>query len=179
MRKQCILALMGILLSNVDGSVIFPFHNSESPASNRRFGQDRECRRQRNTGTFWYPRRNTPNAVQLPTSSLLPNSSNMPLAFSSVQPGSWVLLATALGYVGNKLRSESVTRALYFWVHAGPIVVHYKFTRWFLDKTKAPLEKRDRVYNTLHDKYCQKSLDIALHLKGLYVKVGVLCYVYW
>jgi hypothetical protein len=103
----------------------------------------------------------------------------MPLAFSSVQPGSWVLLATALGYVGNKLRSESVTRALYFWVHAGPIVVHYKFTRWFLDKTKAPLEKRDRVYNTLHDKYCQKSLDIALHLKGLYVKVGVLCYVYW
>lgn len=80
--------------------------------------------------------------------------------------GRLVLIAAGLGYVGTKLRSEAVNRAMYFWVNAGPIIAHYKFTRWYLGKTKAPLERRDQVYNKLHEKYCGKSMEIALHLKG-------------
>lgn len=98
--------------------------------------------------------------------------SSPPLAFSPVTSGGIVLLASAIGYIGHKLNSEAVKRALFFWVHAGPIVAHYKFTRWYLHKTNAPLERRDRVYNSLHDRYCDKCIDIALHLKGLYVKVS-------
>jgi aarF domain-containing kinase len=70
------------------------------------------------------------------------------------------------------LQSESVNRACYFWFHAGPVVCHYKFTRWYLSRTNAPLQKRDRVYNALHDRYCRRCLNIALHLKGLYVKIA-------
>ena len=94
------------------------------------------------------------------------------LAFSPAQSGGAAAAIAAVAYLGSRLATESVKRAVYFWIHAGPIVMHYKFTRWYLGQTKATLEKRDRVYNELHDRYCQKSLDIALHLKGLYAKVG-------
>lgn len=94
------------------------------------------------------------------------------LAFSPYYQASVCLsLVAALGYIGQKLQSESVKRAVYFWFHAGPVVFHYKFARWHLSRTRAPLQKRDFVYNSLHDRYCQRCLDIALHLRGLYVKV--------
>ncbi|KAG7356579.1 ABC1 family-domain containing protein [Nitzschia inconspicua] len=78
----------------------------------------------------------------------------------------------ALVCIGKMIQSEAVQRALYFWVHAGPIVAHYKFAKWWLTKTKAPLQKRDRVYQRLHNQYAGKSFDIALKLKGLYVKIA-------
>lgn len=93
------------------------------------------------------------------------------LAFTPLHAALGISTAAALGYIGQKLQSESVRRALYFWYHAGPVVLHYKFTRWYLAWTRAPLGKRDLVYNSLHDRYCQRCLDIALHLKGLYIKV--------
>ena len=92
----------------------------------------------------------------------------MPFAFASIywKSGTWVLAAAAFATIGKSLQSEAFQRAMYFWVHAGPIVAHYKFTRWWLRKIKAPLERRDRVYNALHDRYCVPSFRIALHLKG-------------
>lgn len=93
------------------------------------------------------------------------------LAFTPYQASLSLSLLAALGYIGRTLQSESVKRAMYFWFHAGPVVFHYKFTRWHLTRTRAPLHKRDQVYNSLHDRYCQRCLDIALHLRGLYVKV--------
>ncbi len=93
------------------------------------------------------------------------------LAFTPYQASLSLSLLAALGCIGQTLQSESVKRAMYFWFHAGPVVFHYKFTRWHLTRTRAPLHKRDRVYNGLHDRYCQRCLDIALHLRGLYVKV--------
>jgi aarF domain-containing kinase len=68
--------------------------------------------------------------------------------------------------------SEPARRAVYFWRHAGPMVVHYKFTEWWLEKSEAPLERRNLVYGKLHDRYSEPSLEIILHLKGLYVKIG-------
>jgi aarF domain-containing kinase len=68
--------------------------------------------------------------------------------------------------------SEPARRAMYFWRHAGPMVVHYKFTEWWLGKSEAPLERRNLVYGKLHERYAEPSLEIILHLKGLYVKIG-------
>ena len=68
-------------------------------------------------------------------------------------------------------KSEAAQRACYFWKRAGPIVGHYKFTQWWLNTSKAPIEKRHVVYKSLHDRYCGPSLELILSLKGLYVKV--------
>ena len=86
----------------------------------------------------------------------------------------WVVGTTAAGATlkhihGNR---EATKRALFFWTRAGPMVVHYRFTQWWLGATTANRERRDRVYNVLHERYCQPSLDIILHLKGLFVKIG-------
>jgi aarF domain-containing kinase len=82
------------------------------------------------------------------------------------------LLATSCLMAGRVATSEPARRALYFWRHAGPMVVHYKFTEWWLGKSEAPLERRNHVYGKLHDRYSEPSLQIILHLKGLYVKIG-------
>ena len=66
--------------------------------------------------------------------------------------------------------SQPIRRALYFWTRAGPIVVHYKFTQWWL--RNSPRTHRDQVYDRLNDTYCQPSLQICLHLQGLFTKIG-------
>ncbi|CAB9508559.1 protein kinase UbiB [Seminavis robusta] len=69
-------------------------------------------------------------------------------------------------------KSEAAQRACFFWQKAGPIVAHYKFTQWWLRTRKAPIERRHAVYQSLHNRYCEPCLDLALDLKGLYVKMG-------
>jgi hypothetical protein len=69
-------------------------------------------------------------------------------------------------------KSEPVRRATYFWRHAGPIVAHYKLTNNWLSLCRADQEDRDRAFEVLHDQYAQPALNIALHLRGLYVKLG-------
>jgi aarF domain-containing kinase len=82
------------------------------------------------------------------------------------------LLATSCLFAVKVVASEPARRAFCFWRHAGPMVVHYKFTEWWLESSQAPLEKRNHVYGKLHDRYSQPSLEIILQLKGLYVKMG-------
>ena len=82
-----------------------------------------------------------------------------------------ILAAVAVGGL-RIITSERFKRAIYFWKRAGPVVAHYKFTQWWLDVSGAPLEKRDYVYDTLHNKYCDSTMELILHLKGLYVKLG-------
>mgnify|MGYP006345002021 FL=1 len=89
----------------------------------------------------------------------------------------WVFLGTAavlgLGAALRKIqKSEPIQRALYFWKHAGPIIAHYKFTKWWLNVQKVHGVQRDAIFEELHDRYAQPALDIALHLTGLYVKLG-------
>lgn len=86
-----------------------------------------------------------------------------------------LLLGTvATGGIFHFLRSngEATRRAVYFWTRAGPMVIHYRFTQWWLGASHANRAKRDVVYGSLHDRYCHPCLDIILHLKGLYVKIG-------
>jgi aarF domain-containing kinase len=80
-------------------------------------------------------------------------------------------LAFSISYVGCRLQqSEPLRRATYFWRHAGPIVLHYKWVKGRV-KGKSQVE-RDFAFEQLHDQYNQPALAIALHLKGLYVKLG-------
>lgn len=85
---------------------------------------------------------------------------------------SGLLAVTTIHVIRKLYTSEPVRRAGYFWRHAGPIVAHYKFTQRWLKFQQADQEKRDRVYEELHNRYCQPALDIAFHLRGLYVKMG-------
>ena len=85
----------------------------------------------------------------------------------------WLLVGGVVYQSQKALRSEAFRRATRFWVKVGPMVVHYKFTRWWLTKvTKAPLETRDAVYQVLHETYSVVAMDVALELKGLYVKIA-------
>jgi len=84
-------------------------------------------------------------------------------------------LTSAAIYIAGRRkisRSEPTRRAITFWKSAGPMVAHYKFTEWWLDSTKAPLEHRNMVYGQLHDRYSTPALNIILKMKGLYVKIG-------
>jgi hypothetical protein len=159
----------------VEGSVISPSaRQTDSQRKRPRWiekSRDARKQQQQRARSSLYSARTVARKVTKEGFSPAIVSSSMPLAFFDARQGGWFLVGTAaLGYLSNKLRSEAVSRAFYFWSHAGPIVAHYKFTRWFLRKTKAPLEKRDQVYNALHDKYCQQSIDIALHLKGKFIQ---------
>jgi hypothetical protein len=175
MRKSALVILTSITfcwLSRAEGSVVFPRDNDlfSRLRRNPRTREDAQSRKSQRLGlpmsTFQYRQSQVPAAANYP---------RIPLAFSGVnvlgRSGSWLLAAAALVQVSNCLRSEALSRAVHFWVKAGPIVAHYKFTSWWLRKIKAPLEKRDDVYNILHNRYCNPSLDLVLDLKGLYVKV--------
>jgi hypothetical protein len=179
MRQSVLVILTTITfcwLSRAEGSVVFPRDNDI-------FSRLRRNPRTREDGQGTKPRRlrltkDRPMSIFQRRQSQVPAAANyqrMPLAFSGVnvirRSGPWLVAAVALVQAANCLRSEALNRAVHFWVKAGPIVAHYKFTRWWLRKTKAPLEKRDAVYNILHNRYCNPSLNIALDLKGLYVKV--------
>ena len=91
----------------------------------------------------------------------------------SVSP-TFLVGTAATGGIVHFIRSngEATRRAFYFWSRAGPMVIHYRFTQWWLEASHADRLKRDQVYNTLHNRYCHPCLDIILHLKGLYVKIG-------
>lgn len=169
-RAMCISLLLSALIAGTDSSVIFLGGTCPSTCDGARRSLDRRKRRVPNHQQWGKSCQVRERRSGI--SKLSATSTHMHLAFTPVQAGKFLSLAAVVGYLAKQLRSESFSRAIYFWFHAGPVVAHYKFTRWYLEKTKAPLEKRDLVYNSLHDKYCIPCLDIALHLKGLYVKIA-------
>lgn len=167
--------IVATFVGTIHGSVIFPLDHNELLTVSSRPHHSRTRRLARRHREY-FQRRNhsfstTDRRNVFLTTTMHKGVGSLPLAFTPLQAGKFLSVAALIGCIGKKLQSESFTRALYFWIHAGPVVMHYKFTRWYLTKTKAPLEKRDIVYNTLHDKYCDRCLNIALQLKGLYVKV--------
>lgn len=86
-----------------------------------------------------------------------------------------ILIGTGLLAAGTAvkcLRSEAVRRAVYFWTTAGPMIGHYKWTQWWLGASRADRAHRDVVYERMHNRYAEPALDIVVHLKGLYCKIG-------
>lgn len=91
---------------------------------------------------------------------------------SSPQPTTYIVGAAALGVLAKVYSSEPIHRCCYFWSHVGPIIVHYKFAKWWMKISNKGIARRDYVFDALHTKYSQPSLDVILHLRGLYVKIG-------
>jgi hypothetical protein len=167
MRTFCLGTILWIVLPFAHGSAVSP-PGGYTP-------RDRRNRNSRHP--IWHQKIHSDGdvgmAISRPISPEECGQSAMASVVLGQKGGAVVLLACAAVVRFRKmLKSESFGRASYFWFHAGPIVAHYKFAKWWLTKTKAPLEKRNHVYNSLHDNYCNRALQIALHLKGLYVKVS-------
>jgi aarF domain-containing kinase len=89
----------------------------------------------------------------------------------SLQP--IVLVASTFALIGKTVTSQPARRALYFWRRFGPIVAHYKFAQWWLNHRHAdsPAIRHD-VYERLHTRYAQPTMETIVHLRGLFVKVG-------
>jgi predicted unusual protein kinase regulating ubiquinone biosynthesis (AarF/ABC1/UbiB family) len=80
--------------------------------------------------------------------------------------------ALATTVVVKCIRSEAVRRAVYFWRVAGPMIGHYKWTQFWLGISGAERHHREFVYEQLHNKYAEPALQLVMHLKGLYCKIG-------
>jgi aarF domain-containing kinase len=52
------------------------------------------------------------------------------------------------------------------------MIAHYKWTQWWLEKSRADRTLRDKTYERLHNQYADPALSVMMHLKGLYCKVG-------
>ncbi len=66
-----------------------------------------------------------------------------------------------------------VGRVFSFWKKAAPIIVHYKFATLWMNRIKHyDRNRRDGIYESLHEKYAPKAKDVILELKGLFIKVG-------
>eukprot|EP00980_Cylindrotheca_fusiformis_P009749 scaffold2149_cov187-Cylindrotheca_fusiformis.AAC.27 len=146
---RIVFALAWILMSTcVKASVIFPLHQiaydvnsskrkrlAHGSSLNQKGKMERHCRQLR-------------RAPSVSSCSFHAGDSGYAMieTLKGLGPESGVLLIIGAGvvHVVKKLRSESLKRALDFWVHAGPIVLHYKFTRWFLATTNAPLKSESR-----------------------------------
>lgn len=88
-------------------------------------------------------------------------------------PGPQTAAFLSAAIITKAATSEPVKRAAYFWSHAGPIVGHYLHTQWRLTHMRQYTnEERERIYASLHDRYAQPALDLILHLRGLYAKIG-------
>eukprot|EP00977_Amphora_coffeiformis_P010911 scaffold2576_cov175-Amphora_coffeaeformis.AAC.15 len=101
-------------------------------------------------------------------------SQRFPLLFKLGLPATRLLatgIVTAVA-AAKCLQSQAVRRAAYFWRTAGPMIGHYKWTQWWLGVNHADRQHRDVVYERLHNRYADPALDIIMHLKGLYCKIG-------
>lgn len=68
---------------------------------------------------------------------------------------------------------EPPIRALKFWRHVAPIVLHYKFTEyWFKFAHIDNKTKRYETWEKLHTLHAPTGLKCILELRGLFVKIG-------
>uniref|UniRef100_A0A6U3QC26 Protein kinase domain-containing protein n=1 Tax=Ditylum brightwellii TaxID=49249 RepID=A0A6U3QC26_9STRA len=72
----------------------------------------------------------------------------------------------------GRSNAENIKRALVFWRHIGPIVVHYRFTQVWMNMNESPPEVRKRTWEKLHGIHAPTGLSVILKLRGLYVKIG-------
>jgi len=82
--------------------------------------------------------------------------------------------ALAAGAVVKGLTSKPARRSLHFWREAGPVIAHYKFLAWWMNRVNkgATPEHRQAAFQALHRRYAPTTLQMMLDLQGLYVKIG-------
>nr|CCA27146.1 glycoside hydrolase putative [Albugo laibachii Nc14] len=69
-------------------------------------------------------------------------------------------------------QDEGMKRSLYFWRHAFPIYAHYRFYQIYMERVELPVEKRNQIYEKLHEKHAPDVFAIVLSLKGFYIKLA-------
>ena len=67
---------------------------------------------------------------------------------------------------------EVISRVASFWRSTGGLICHYKFTQAWLALNHIDRQKRDEIYERLHNRYAPQALDIILNMRGLFIKVG-------
>ena len=77
----------------------------------------------------------------------------------------------------DKMKWEEVIgRSFYFWRKSGPIICHYRWAQLWMNvimkKKYSDKEKRDVIYQQLHQRYAPHTLQIILDMKGLFIKIG-------
>ena len=67
-----------------------------------------------------------------------------------------------------------IGRALKFWKKVGPIIAHYKFATFWMNRVKAyDRRHRDEIYEALHQKYAPQAKDVAYEMKGMCSRILV------
>ncbi|CAF1209518.1 unnamed protein product [Adineta steineri] len=68
---------------------------------------------------------------------------------------------------------EKIRRTSYFWSRMIPVYLHYRYQQLYfkLFPAKSP-EEEDEIWNKLHNKYCDYVLNVILHQRGVYIKLG-------
>jgi hypothetical protein len=63
---------------------------------------------------------------------------------------------------------EVVGRVILFWKKVAPIIVHYKFATVWMNRVKSyDRERRDEIYDSLHQRYAPHSKEVIYDMKGL------------
>ena len=58
-------------------------------------------------------------------------------------------------------------RVVTFWKQVAPIIVHYKFATFWMNRIKSyDRNTRDEIYETLHQRYAIQAKNVAYELKG-------------
>lgn len=87
-------------------------------------------------------------------------------------------LLTGLGFTSYTIYEsgpewEKIRRTSYFWSHMIPVYLHYRgqemYFRFF--PAKDP-QNEIQAWNKLHNKYCDYVLNVVLHQRGVYIKLG-------
>lgn len=67
---------------------------------------------------------------------------------------------------------EPTIRAIRFWRHVGPIVLHYKLTELWFKVAHVDSNVRRETWEKLHSLHARTGLRVILDLRGLFVKIG-------
>ncbi|CAF3407258.1 unnamed protein product [Rotaria socialis] len=87
-------------------------------------------------------------------------------------------ILTGLGFISYAVYEsgpewEKFRRTSYFWSHMIPVYLHYRYQQMYfqLIPTKTPAEEQ-QAWLSLHNKYCDYVMNVVLHQRGVYIKLG-------
>ena len=86
--------------------------------------------------------------------------------------------ATGLGFFSytvyeSGIEWEKIRRTSYFWSRMLPVYFHYRYQQLYFQLFPAKTrEEEDRIWSCLHNKYCDYVLNVILHQRGVYIKLG-------
>ena len=87
-------------------------------------------------------------------------------------------LLTGLGFISYIVYEsgpewEKFHRTSYFWSRMLPVYLHYRCQQMYFKLFPAKTsEEEAQVWSNLHNKYCNYVLNVVLHQRGVYIKLG-------